>query len=118
MAGFSKIGLAPDAGLTSVISDTYTRPRTLEILLLNRKIDSKEALSVGLINKVTDKYLDEARVLAKSFSSMAPLSIKEIKKNIIFSKGRTFESSLERETEIQGLLGATEDYSEGVKAFF
>ena len=31
MAGFSKIGLAPDAGLTSVISSTYTRAQALEI---------------------------------------------------------------------------------------
>ena len=118
MAGFSKIGLAPDAGLTNVISSTYTRAQALEILLLNRKIDSAEALSIGLINKVTEKYLDEARVLAKNFSTMAPLSIREIKNNIKFAQGRTFESSLDQETEVQGYLGSTEDYAEGVKAFF
>jgi enoyl-CoA hydratase/carnithine racemase len=49
---------------------------------------------------------------------MAPLSIKEIKSNINYSFGRSFEQSLERETTAQTILGSTEDYTEGVKAFF
>ena len=118
MAGFSKIGLTPDAGLTHIITSTYTRSQSLEILLLNKKITSSEALSTGLINNVSENPLDEARVLAKSFSNMAPLSIREIKSNINYSIGRNFEESLKKETESQKLLGSSEDYIEGVKAFF
>jgi len=118
MAGFSKIGLAPDAGLTHVITSTYTKAQSIEILLLNKRISAQEALTTGLINKISENPLDEARVMAKNFSNMAPLSIKEIKSNINYSFGRSFEQSLERETTAQTILGSTEDYTEGVKAFF
>lgn len=118
MAGFSKIGLAPDAGLTNIITSTYTKAQSLEILLLNKKISSTEALSIGLINNISENPLDEARDFAKNFSNMAPLSIREIKKNINYSIGRTFSESLQRETEAQAILGSSEDYMEGVKAFF
>ena len=118
MAGFSKIGLTPDAGITHIITSTYTRPQSLEILLLNKKITSSEALTSGLINKISENPLDEARVLAKNFSNMAPLSIKETKSNINYSIGRNFDESLAKETSSQSILGSSEDYMEGVKAFF
>ena len=118
MAGFSKIGLVPDAGLTKVITTTYGRRKALEILLLNKTILMEEALSIGLINEINENHLDAARELSKKVSSMAPLSIREIKKNILFSEDADFVSSLENETTAQSSLGKSQDYAEGVKAFF
>ena len=56
--------------------------------------------------------------MAKNFSNMAPLSIKETKGNINYSIGRNFDESLAKETSSQSILGSSEDYMEGVKAFF
>ena len=118
MAGFSKIGLVPDAGLTKVITSTYGRRKALEILLLNKTILMEEALSIGLINEINENHLDAARELSKKVSSMAPLSIKETKRNILFSEDADFVSSLNNETTTQCSLGKSRDYAEGVKAFF
>ena len=48
---------------------------------------------------------------------MAPLSIRETKSNINYSIGRNFDESLAKETSSQSILGSSEDYMEGVKAF-
>ena len=79
---------------------------------------AKEKSVCDNINKISENPLDEARVLAKNFSNMAPLSIKETKSNINYSIGRNFEESLAKETSSQTIQGSSEDYMEGVKAFF
>ena len=56
--------------------------------------------------------------LAKKVSKMAPLSIKIIKQNVRDALDQSFRYVMERETENQGILGSSEDYQEGLRAFF
>ncbi|MBT3583739.1 MAG: 2-(1,2-epoxy-1,2-dihydrophenyl)acetyl-CoA isomerase [Halobacteriovoraceae bacterium] len=118
ISGFSKLGLAPDAGASSTFSKRLGHQRTLEFFLFNKPLTAEELEYLGMINLVSDEYLEDAKNWASEINKLAPQSVSLIKKNTRYSADVDFESSLERETEAQRFLGNTDDYQEGLKAFF
>ena len=118
MSGFSKIGLCPDAGGTFTITRALGRQRTMSFFVENTPIKAAEALDLGLVNGSSENYMQQSLDLAKKVSKMAPLSIKIIKQNVRDALDQSFQYVMERETENQGMLGSSEDYQEGLRAFF
>ena len=118
MSGFSKIGLCPDAGGTFTLTRALGRQRAMSFFIENTPIKANEALNLGLINGSNENYMEQSLDLAKKISKMAPLSIKIIKQNVRDALDQSFQYVMERETESQGMLGASKDYQEGLSAFF
>lgn len=118
VSGFSKLGLAPDAGSTFSLTKTLGPKRTMEFFLLGEAILTEELKDAGVINYISEDPLKEAMELSNKINILAPNSVAMIKTNINFAMEETYEKSMERETYTQRFLGNTKDYQEGLTAFF
>jgi len=118
VSGFSKLGLCPDAGSTFAFTRALGEKKALEFFLFNAPLKAEEMNSVGLINAVTEEYLEQANDWAKKINCMAPLSLMAMKQNIGAAIDSTYNESMDRETSSQRFLGNSDDYQEGLKAFF
>lgn len=118
VSGFSQLGLAPDAGSSFTFVKGLGYKRTLEFFLFNKPLFSEDLEKAGMINQVADNPLEIARQMAEQINAMAPLSLELIKKNLQKAQEKDFDSMITMETATQRFLGASEDYQEGLKAFF
>lgn len=118
VSGFSKIGLVPDAGSNHVFVRALGRARALEFFLFNKPLAAQELLHFGLINEINDDVMTWATSKAHEINAMAPISVTLIKKNINFAIDHDFEKSLTIEVQAQRKCGQSDDFQEGIKAFF
>lgn len=118
VSGFAAIGLCPDAGSSFIFSRALGYQKALEFFLTNAPMMSEELHSAGLINHVGEDFLEKAKEMATKLNAMAPLSVENIKKNLQFALDQDFKESMRRETSTQRFLGNSQDYQEGLKAFF
>ena len=117
ISGFSKIGLAPDAGSSSAFARTLGYRRSLEFFLLGRPLTSEELLRGGFVNAVEEEPLRAARKIAEEVGRLPVESVQLIKRNLQRAMDTDFGESLENETRVQRYLGRTDDYREGLRAF-
>ena len=117
VSGFSKLGLAPDAGSTQIISRALGRQKAYEFFLLGSPLASEQMLNYNLINGISESPLEHCLEISEQIASMPPLSVKHIKQNILFSLDHSREENYTQEVSTQRFLGSSEDYGEGVKAF-
>ncbi|MFZ8933738.1 MAG: enoyl-CoA hydratase-related protein [Bacteriovoracaceae bacterium] len=118
VSGFSKLGLCPDAGISYTFTRALGYHEALEFFLFNTPYSSEELKKKGLINVVSEDPLKNAKELSQKLNTLAPLSNKLIKENLQVALDKNFTSSLDKETSSQRELGKTEDYQEGLNAFF
>lgn len=117
---FTKIGLMPDAGGTWYWPRLAGRGRAMAALLLAEKVSAEQAAEWGMIWKVVDDeaLATESETIARRLAEMPPLALAKTKQAMLVSSTHTLEEQLAVERESQMMLGDTEDYAEGVKAFF
>ncbi len=118
VSGFSQLGLAPDAGSSFTFTRALGYQKTLEFFLWNQPLFSEDLHKAGLINQISEDFLEEAKRMAEKLNQMAPLSLELIKKNLQTALEASFSTSMQRETQTQRFLGSSRDYQEGLKAFF
>jgi 2-(1,2-epoxy-1,2-dihydrophenyl)acetyl-CoA isomerase len=118
ISGFSKLGLCPDAGSNYILTRHLGYQRTLAFFYFNEALLSEDLEKVGLIYKISENPYDQALEHAKKLALLAPTSIELIKKNALQALDLNFQESLQRETAAQRFLGNSEDYKEGLTAFF
>lgn len=119
LTAFIGIGLAPDTGVSYWLPRLIGPARAAEMLFTNDRISAKEALQMGLVNKVFphETFLEEARALAKRLAAAPTLGIGMTKRTLNKSLGVTFADQLDYEAFVQEIAGRSEDYDEGVSAF-
>jgi 2-(1,2-epoxy-1,2-dihydrophenyl)acetyl-CoA isomerase len=117
---FVRRGLAPDTGSSYVLPRLIGQARTFEYLYTGAVVGAREALEVGLVNKVVpnEKLMEESLSLAARIAKNSPLALAQIKKVIHHSMHNTPEQQLYFETYAQKFLFATEDFKEGMMALF
>ena len=118
VSGFSKIGLAPDAGSSFNLIKHLGYQKTMEFFLFNEQLTGQDFYNQGIVNFLDENPLDKALQLAKSINKMAPRSVEFIKSNLQYSLEETFDESMHKETQAQRSLGQSQDYQEGIQAFF
>ncbi|MGF2949911.1 enoyl-CoA hydratase/isomerase family protein [Microbacterium alcoholitolerans] len=64
-AGYSAVGLSPDAGVSWGLARRIGPERALELLLSNRRLDAAAILALGLASEVVDDEELDARVEAR-----------------------------------------------------
>jgi enoyl-CoA hydratase len=76
--------------------------RALELVITGRRIDSEEALRIGLVNEVVPRggALARARELAGAIASLPQGAIRSDKESIMRGVGRTLEERLRIEAEM------------------
>jgi 2-(1,2-epoxy-1,2-dihydrophenyl)acetyl-CoA isomerase len=117
---FSKIGLLPDSGGTFFLPRLVGTARAMGLALLGEKLSAEDAVQWGLIWKVVDdaQLMEEALSISKNLSEGPTRGYGLIKKAFSMSATNTLDAQLDLERDLQRALGRSEDYREGVAAFF
>ena len=118
---FNHLALVPGDGGTYFLPRVIGYPKAMELFLTGRRVDSEEALKLGLLNQIfsSEKLLDEGVSLAKKIAEKPPIALEMTKKALKHSwKTRDLESSLDLLSAYQGITQRTEDHERGLNAFF
>ncbi len=120
LQAFRRIGLVPDGGSTYLLPRLVGLARAKELSLMADKLPAPTALEWGLINRVyeDDALMGEARKLATELANGPTVALGLIRKLYWNSPLNTYDDQLDLERNSQKIAGRTEDFGEGVKAFF
>lgn len=113
-------------GSSCDVSGSYSLPRlvglrnALGIALLGETFDADEAFRLGLVNKVVpaDRLVDETEVWVKRFASGPTLAVGRLKRLMRTSFEHDLASQLDRERDAFVDGTKTQDFAEGLTAFF
>ncbi len=92
--------------------------KALEFFLLGEPLMSEDLHTAGLINTISDSPLDNALAWATKINGLSPKSTALVKRNLQKAYESTYDESIQTETAAQRYLGNSEEYQEGLKAFF
>lgn len=114
-----KIGVMPGAGGTQRLTRAVGKVRAMEMVLTGDFINAKEALEMGLINKVVpiELYMSETLKLAKNIAEKSPIAVQMAKESVLKSFEMPLQEALSFERKNFYLLFATQDQKEGMSAF-
>lgn len=117
--GFTRLGLVPDGGSTWLLPRLVGLARARELALLGERLTADKAQDWGLIHKVVgdEMVLDTAAALAARLAE-GPKAIAFTRKLFWESTHLSFEEQLKREQAAQSKAGETQDFREGLAAFF
>lgn len=103
------IGLIPFASTCNYLVKMIGKHRAIDLVVNSRKLDAREALELGLVNKVVPRaqLMDEARALAAEIAARPPLSVAACKQ--LVSKAMDVMEDYELERALAYSLMATED---------
>lgn len=113
------IGILPGAGGTQRLSRVIGVGRAMDMILTSRRIDSTEALQMGLISRVTSYELlaEEANKMAQKIMSKGPLAVRISKQVVNASMSTDIDTGLLLELLSYSVLVSSDDRMEGVEAF-
>ncbi len=116
---FSRIGLLPDSGGTWMLPRLFGHARAVALAMFGERISAEQAHAWGAIwDVVDDDKLDDAcNVLTSTLAEAPTRALGAIKAAFDAGWTSTLDAALDRERELQRMLGATRDYAEGVAAF-
>lgn len=117
---FVRIGLSPDCGGTFFLPRAVGEKIATELFLTGGTVDAKRAAEIGMINRVVPAadLVSEAMNLAEQLAKGPTASFGRIKRMMNASFSNDLRSQLALEAECQLGSGKTEDFKEGVTAFF
>lgn len=117
---YVRIAGSPDCGGTEALVRHLGRRRALEALLLSDPIPAAEALRLGLANRLVppDRLMVEAEALAARLAAGPPQALGRIKALVREAPTRSTEAQFAAEAESFIALARTQDFREGLDAFF
>jgi 2-(1,2-epoxy-1,2-dihydrophenyl)acetyl-CoA isomerase len=120
LQAFTGVGLIPDGGATYTLARSVGRARAMEMMLLGEKIGAAKALEWGLINYVAPESEFEPLVaaMAENLASRATAALGLTRRRVWAALDEDWAASLDAEAEGQSQMSKSEDFREGVAAFF
>ena len=120
LQAFRRIGLVPDGSATYHLPRMIGRARAMEMMMLGEKIPAKTALAWGLVNRCVPDVdlLLTAKALALDLANGPTKTLGMIRRLAWSSLDNTWEQQVQAERHAQKIAGRTEDFREGVQAFF
>jgi E-phenylitaconyl-CoA hydratase len=114
-----KRGLVPGNGGTQRALNQLPYPIAMEFLLTGDAVNAQTAERWGLVNKVVPaaQLMETAMQYARRVAANAPLAVQAAKELAIRSRDVDLATGLRIEQVMNRMLMATEDASEGPKAF-
>lgn len=113
------LGIIPGWGGTQRLPRLVGKTKALEMLLLGTRIKAPEALSIGLITKMSQpgQVMEDARELARALSKKAPVAVQVILDAVNRGLETGIDQGLKVELEGSQRVGKTKDAVEGMMAF-
>ncbi len=117
---FVRIGLSPDCGGSFFLPRAVGEKLAAEIFMTGETISAEKAHSIGMINRVVsaENLMSETMQMAKKLSFAPTASIGRIKRMLNASFSNSLEHQLGLEHRLQIESGKSNDFKEGVQAFF
>ena len=114
-----KLGAIPGYGGTQRLARLVGRGRALELILTGEPVSAQEAYRVGLVNRVVPRseLAGAAEALMKKILANGPLAIRHALMAVDRGLDGGLSEGLSLEATLFGLLCATADLKEGMKAF-
>jgi len=113
------LGIIPGSGGTQRLAHLLGKHRAMELVLTGDMLNAADAERLGLINRVVpgELCLEEAKNIARKIAAKPPLAIRAAKEAVLKSANSGLDEGLEFERKSFYLLFASEDRTEGMKAF-
>jgi len=113
------LGIIPGWGGTQRLTRVVGKAKALDMILFSKRIDAKEALSIGLVNQITtkDKLMDDAIALAEVLAKRPPLAVGAVMRAISAFDYSGLDAGLKVEEEGSAVVGKSKDCIEGFTAF-
>ena len=114
-----KLGIIPGAGGTQRLTRFVGKAKAMEMCLTGRMMDANEAERSGLVSRVVpaDNLLDEAIETATTIASLSRPSVSMAKAAVNRAYETTLAEGIKGERALFLSLFATDDKTEGMKAF-
>jgi len=112
-------GIGSGAGGTQRLPRAVGKAMAMEMILLGEFIDAKQALEIGLINRVCSvpTYMETSLMFARKIKELPPLAVKFAKESVLNAFNSTLNDGLAFERKNYYLLFSSEDQKEGTNAF-
>lgn len=113
------LGIIPGWGGTQRLPRLVGRTRALEMLLLGTRITPAQALSIGLITRISQpgQLMDDAKNFARILAKKAPIAVQIILDAVTRGLETNVDEGLRIELEGSNRVGKTKDAIEGMMAF-
>jgi enoyl-CoA hydratase/carnithine racemase len=116
------LGVIPGMGGTQRLPRLVGKGRAMELCATGKLIAFEEGLEMGLINHIYEKenFMDQVMEYARQYivPNKSSLAVGKVKRAIQTGLGLSLPDGLAFERELLAQVFASEDGSEGVKAFF
>jgi len=114
-----KLGIVPGAGGTQRLPRAVSKAKAMDLCLTGRMMDAQEAERAGLVSRVVaaDKLMDEALAAAITIADMSQPVVAMIKDSVNRAYESTLSEGIKYERAMFYSCFATEDQTEGMKAF-
>lgn len=118
LAGATRVGMAPDAGVSVILPRLVGLRRAAEIILTNPVLTAADARGLGIVNRVVPDAELEASALAwaREIASGAPKALAAAKRMLWAGLGTGVEGCLSEEARVVSELCGTFDAREGLAA--
>jgi 2-(1,2-epoxy-1,2-dihydrophenyl)acetyl-CoA isomerase len=118
LAGATRVGMAPDAGVSATLPRLVGMRKATEILFTNPVMDAAEAKDLGIINQIVpaDELMASAHEFTQGLSDGAPLALAATKRLLRMGTGQGVEACLSEEARTVSYLSGTADAREGLAA--
>jgi enoyl-CoA hydratase len=113
------LGIIPGYAGTQRLARIIGKGRALELLLTGDQVSAQDAHRLGLVNRVVPgaELMAEAKKLAATLASKAPLAIRYILEAVHKGIEMPFQQAQVFEATLFGLVASSEDMREGTAAF-
>ncbi len=114
-----KLGILPGGGSTQRLPRLVGLGRALRLILTGEAITAEEAERIGLVDQVVDdmELAERTGALARLIAGYSPVTLKLIKDAVRATMEMPLSAGLQYERELFVTAFASEDRSEGVRAF-
>lgn len=114
-----RVGLIPGNGGTQILPRLIGKNRAKEMIFTGKRINSAEALAMGIVSKVVPVEQVEGAVfqLAQEICANAPIAVRQAKRAINLGMDVDLHTGLQIEIETYNVNLVTEDRKEGIRAF-
>lgn len=114
-----KVGSSPLMGGTQLLPKTLGEKRAKEVIFLCRQYTAQEAYAMGWVNRVVPpEALDqEVKAWCEEILSVSPQALRIAKLSLHFESDHLYPSYLHALELLSSLYG-TEEFQEGMRAFF
>ncbi|HEY2356000.1 MAG TPA: enoyl-CoA hydratase/isomerase family protein [Phenylobacterium sp.] len=120
MAGYTRIGGSPDAGLTVTLPQAMGYERAMRFMMENRTVTGEEALTWGMAGEAVDDaaFADRLAAYCQELCAWSPITLRLLKRGMVkSSESHDMEQQLRYEVSNIRRAFSSEDGQEARRAF-